>query len=587
MNGSQQRNWPRITVVTPVLNGAEHLAETIDSVLEQRYPDLEYIVVDGGSTDGTVQIVESYRPHIARFIQGRDCTMYDAVAKGFEAATGEIFCWLNSDDMFTPGILERIGRLFAEHPDWQVIHGDDTVWKQGWHVAHRPQRPVQLPELLARHVLPQASTFFRRSAYEAVGGLEREALPLAADYHLWLRLAMKYEFHFVPIHASVFRIRPRQLSGDWARYTEEMRRAAGEMAQALPADYLKQTRLERARRSVEARRLLRARRLLYPLADERLNWPRVKPAPHQPLDECRCPICGQYPSHLLFSSPDARFGDRTLWRVYHCDQCHAAFRFPRAELAMLQAIRQRVNDPDFVDLPDVPPGVYSPFRQYSVLRGRLTYRPLAALAATDPAASANEDLQLPREPKSAAILAVDAWGTRSADYLRAAGFTQVVGHDIWQPLPESGSFDAIMLGQSLQHRPDPVRWLGQLRALLKPGGRVYLSIPSLDSRWLAIYGPCWSQWHLPFHAVLVGRRGLAEMARRAGYRLTGCRTNSPRRWLYMSDQLASRGLASHVLGDFARIDQRLWTAACGAAVAGRWDDWRGRGDCLHACLIPE
>lgn len=585
---SEQGQWPRITVVTPVLNGAAHLRDTLASVIEQRYANLEYIVVDGGSTDGSLAIIEAHRGHVSRLIQGRDRTMYDAVAKGFDAATGEIFCWLNSDDMYMPGILARIGRLFAEHPDWQVIHGDDAVWKQGWLVAHRPQRPVQLPELLRGHVLPQASTFLRRSAYEAVGGLEREALPLAADYQLWIKLARRCELHFLPEHASVFRIRHNQLSGDWEKYEREMQTVAQKALADLPADYMRGTRVPRARRKLDAQRLLAKRRFLYPLADERLNWPVVIEPPHQPLDTCRCPLCDRHPSHLLFSAPDSRFGDRRLWRVYYCPACEAAFRYPRADPTVLREIRRRVEDPDHVDLPDVPPGVYSPFRQYSVLRGSLSYRPLAALADTQVESSEFEDLVLPRDGADRRILAVGAWETRLCEHLRRAGFANVTARDVLDAPAGSARFDAIVLGQSLQHVERPVQFLDGLKRELAPGGRVYLSMPNLDSRWLGRYGPCWSRWHLPFHAVLVGRRGLGEMARRAGYRVRWMRTSTPRRWLYMSDLLSSRGLASHVLGDFSRVDPSLWAAACGAALAGRWrGDRRGRGDCLHACLIPE
>ena len=101
--------------------------------------------------------------------------MYEGIAKGFDLATGEILAWLNSDDMYEPGVLLRVGSYFARHPHHSVIYFDDTVWKQGWRVANRLQKFVGLAELLRGHILYQASVFFRRSADDRVGGLDRQA----------------------------------------------------------------------------------------------------------------------------------------------------------------------------------------------------------------------------------------------------------------------------------------------------------------------------------------------------------------------------------------------------------------------------
>jgi len=118
---------PSITVVTPVFNSAAYIREAIESVLGQGYSRLQYIIVDGGSTDGTMEIVNEYRDRVSLIISEADGGMYDAVAKGFEHATGDILCYINADDLFGSGGLKRVGEYFCDHPDTKVVYHEDTV----------------------------------------------------------------------------------------------------------------------------------------------------------------------------------------------------------------------------------------------------------------------------------------------------------------------------------------------------------------------------------------------------------------------------------------------------------------------------
>ena len=124
--------------VTPVFNRAAHLAETLESVLRQEYPELEYIVVDGSSTDGTLDIICRYEARndfpqrISLVISEPDQGMYDAIAKGFERASGDIYCYLNADDLFECDGLRSVGEYFSQHPETQVVYHEDVVLVDGW-----------------------------------------------------------------------------------------------------------------------------------------------------------------------------------------------------------------------------------------------------------------------------------------------------------------------------------------------------------------------------------------------------------------------------------------------------------------------
>jgi len=116
--------WPKISVITPSRNQAAFLERTILSVLNQRYPNLEFIVVDGGSTDGSVGILRKYEGHLARWVSEPDEGQSDALNKGFAMATGDLVAWQNSDDLYLPGALETVAKAFREHPGHDVYFGN-------------------------------------------------------------------------------------------------------------------------------------------------------------------------------------------------------------------------------------------------------------------------------------------------------------------------------------------------------------------------------------------------------------------------------------------------------------------------------
>jgi glycosyltransferase involved in cell wall biosynthesis len=187
---------PKITVVTPSYNQARFLEATIQSVLNQEYPNLEYIVIDGGSTDGSVEIILRYTQYLTYWVSEPDNGQTDALIKGFARATGDILCWLNSDDLFEPETLKQVAEFFIENPQVHVVYGDSTwINAEGKKLRPKKEHAFNLFIFFYDHVyIPQPSTFFRRDIYEKVEGLNSE-IDVAMDADLWIRFAKVTNIH--------------------------------------------------------------------------------------------------------------------------------------------------------------------------------------------------------------------------------------------------------------------------------------------------------------------------------------------------------------------------------------------------------
>jgi glycosyltransferase involved in cell wall biosynthesis len=209
-----------ISVVTPSFNQGRFIGRTVESVLGQRGDfDLDYYVADGGSTDGTLEILRA-RGDRLRFVSERDGGPVEALRKGFGAARGEIIGWLNSDDLYAPGALERVRAAFERHPEAQwlcgrcrIIDEQDrevrrpiTAYKNFWLKRH------SLRKLLALNYISQPAVFLRRRAIEEVGLIE-PGYKLAFDYAWWLRLAAKYPPLIVDEYLAAFRAHGGSLGG--------------------------------------------------------------------------------------------------------------------------------------------------------------------------------------------------------------------------------------------------------------------------------------------------------------------------------------------------------------------------------------
>lgn len=189
---SDGRPWPRITIVTPSYNQAAFLEETIRSVLLQGYPDLEYMIIDGGSTDGSTDIIGRYAPWLAYWVSEPDAGQSDALNKGFSRATGELVNWLNSDDVLLPGGLARLAECLMEHPAAVLAYGDlDFLDPQSTRSGTWHTKPSCTTEdlILLGCLVPQPSVLFRRSILNSAGGIDSK-LHYIMDYDLWIRLSL-------------------------------------------------------------------------------------------------------------------------------------------------------------------------------------------------------------------------------------------------------------------------------------------------------------------------------------------------------------------------------------------------------------
>lgn len=183
---------PLVSIVTPVRNAAPFLEETIRSVLAQDYPRIEYIAVDGGSTDGTLDILQRYEGRL-RWVSGPDRGAADAINRGFGLSRGDIFAYLNADDLYLPGAVSTAVRSFQTQPTPDVVYGDAWwVDRSGHPIAPYPVRDFDRTLLARECFICQPASFLRRQVFENAGGMDPE-LNLTFDYELWMRLARTCE----------------------------------------------------------------------------------------------------------------------------------------------------------------------------------------------------------------------------------------------------------------------------------------------------------------------------------------------------------------------------------------------------------
>jgi glycosyltransferase involved in cell wall biosynthesis len=198
---------PLVSIVTPSFNQGRYIEATIQSVLAQDYPRIEYIIVDGGSTDGTVDIIKKHAGHIASWVSEPDKGQTDAINKGFARAAGGILAWINSDDTYAPGAVAAAVGYLQEHPEVGLVYGDCNFINENGRVIGKFNAAQTDGRLLRRGYvhIPQQASFFRADLWREVGPLD-PSFYFAMDYDLWTRLAGRSQLKYVPQTWANFRL---------------------------------------------------------------------------------------------------------------------------------------------------------------------------------------------------------------------------------------------------------------------------------------------------------------------------------------------------------------------------------------------
>ena len=190
---------PLVSIITPSFNQGRYLEETMLSVLQQDYPNIEYIVIDGGSTDNSIEVIHRYESRLGYWISERDKGQTEALNKGFAHAHGEILAWLNSDDVYYPGAVSEAVKFLLENPDIGMVYGDlDFINEDGRIIGRFKAAQTHLKKLRRGYVhIPQPAAFFKATHWKKIGPLDPGYF-FAMDYDLWVRLAGVTSLKYLP-----------------------------------------------------------------------------------------------------------------------------------------------------------------------------------------------------------------------------------------------------------------------------------------------------------------------------------------------------------------------------------------------------
>jgi glycosyltransferase involved in cell wall biosynthesis len=226
-NGFMTAQLPRLSIVTPSYQQVQFLEEAILSVLTQDYLNTEYVIIDSGSTDGSVDIIRQYEEQLEYWVSESDAGQYDAINKGFSKTTGAIMAWLNSDDKYTPWAFQVVGEIFSSFPEIEWLTTLYPLWLDGrgravtcsYTDGYSRQgffRGENLPggDWYARAWIQQESTFWRRSLWERAGGHVDASLSFAGDFELWARFYRYAELYGVATPLGGFRMHKDQKTAD-------------------------------------------------------------------------------------------------------------------------------------------------------------------------------------------------------------------------------------------------------------------------------------------------------------------------------------------------------------------------------------
>jgi hypothetical protein len=253
---------PLVSIVTPSFNQAGYLETAIRSVLDQEYSRVEYLILDGGSTDDSAAIIERYQDRVAYWESEPDAGQADAINKGFKKATGEIVAWLNSDDVYLPGAFQQAVEAFRQHPEVGLVYADGIMVDSSLRILDYHRYPqVSVLDLLSFEVILQPTVFMRHEALEEVGYLD-PSFHLILDHDLWVRIASRYPVIHVPAYWALERThieaKTIALAGDFVQEAERLIRQAAEDEHLGPLVESEHRRVHAGLNVFAARRLIDA-----------------------------------------------------------------------------------------------------------------------------------------------------------------------------------------------------------------------------------------------------------------------------------------------------------------------------------------
>ena len=237
------KNLPLVSIVTPSYNQQRYLEETIRSVLDQDYPALEYFVIDGGSNDGSVEIIKKYADKLTGWVSEPDQGQTEAINKGFLRSSGEFMAWLNSDDIYQPGAIRSAVEFMQKNPEIGLVYGDtDLIDGSGKKIGRFNAQQTSYQRLMRGGVyIPQPAAFWRRELWERSGPLD-PSYYFAMDYDLWVRFSKMTQIKYVPELWASFRIHDSGKStiSDsrcWPEMKRVYRREGGSLISAFMGKY--------------------------------------------------------------------------------------------------------------------------------------------------------------------------------------------------------------------------------------------------------------------------------------------------------------------------------------------------------------
>jgi glycosyltransferase involved in cell wall biosynthesis len=566
-------HWPKISIVTPSYNQGKYIERTVRSVLLQRYPNLEYILMDGGSTDDTLERLQPYRDRFAYFVSERDRGQADAIAKGFARSSGEIMAYLNSDDLLAPDALHFAARFFQDNPsvDWIYSHrctvddNDRVIWY--WIL------PPHISFLMRRwDYIPQETCFWRRSLFEKTGNIDR-SYKFAMDYDLFVRFMNQGHGRRLNRLLGVFRdhgtsktkqlletvgatemLKVRRkfrvraaitdgffglLLGNWVKYAGRFWAAS---AQSMPGGFggigYDYNDVWGGLLRPEAPGPIRAD----------CNESSEEESPYIPI----CPVTSALADRLLLEIRSEEPGSDHANVVYLNSRSGVAMISPSLESADrnglqvhplsnqlikdLSAVGNKANS-GFIGRPLVT-AFLEKFDRFPFFRGRKE--------AVGSDRTADLILEITRGFVSTAaeisFLGID-FSSRSPgllDALRVSTNWKLLRLETSSPslaepsfpennvseasLQQSGSVpeivngvDLIFLGNGIQQCADPRGHLRKAAVLLNLGGLLVLCTPNLDSEQRFLFGPSWTHWKPAEHRFIFNRKSLKELFAQTGF----------------------------------------------------------------------